>query len=146
MKPPIASLEATYFIHETEDPSKVDMAVKKLLGTEASAEKEALEGHFGNKIERARVHLTGDEAASSFSAIVRALPDAVRMELMSDLEPHLDEHSALFLRLDKQLLVSGKIALGAGDAVRLKVKPRLFLLKGGASGFYRNELEKGRAR
>ncbi|MDG7008204.1 MAG: hypothetical protein JRN06_08160 [Nitrososphaerota archaeon] len=136
MKGAIQSLEITYFVHATEDRGKIERAVARLLGQEPKAETEALEGHFGNQIVSSRVHLTGEEAASGFSHLVGSLPAGVVDRLVAELESHLDEHSALFVRLDKQSLVSGSLSLGASDPVRVKVKPRMFMIKGGAADFY----------
>jgi RNA binding exosome subunit len=46
------------------------------------------------------------------------------------------------LRLDKQALVSGSFVLGYADPVRIRVKPRTYLAKGGAPAFFK-ELMKG---
>jgi len=97
---------------------------------------ERLEGHFGNEILSVRLHLVGEEANLAFQGVVARLPKDLKVGLLENIGAHLDEHSAFFLRLDKQRLVAGTLALGSGDSVRLKVKPRLFLLKGGAAEFY----------
>lgn len=135
MKGPIQSVEVTYIVHATEDPRKVEMALGELLGNQNKAVAEPLEGHFGNEILRVRLHLTGDEAGKAFESLVSRLPQGVRSEVLADLSSRLDEHSALFLRFDKQSLVSGSLALGSADSVRVKVKPRGFM-KGGAASFY----------
>jgi RNA binding exosome subunit len=143
MKSLIQSMEVTYLVHATEDPAKIAMAVARALGIEATPEIETLEGHFGNRILRAKVHLTGDEAEGGFSRLVEAMPRGVVDEVLSEVGAHLDEHSAFYLRLDKQSLVSGSISLGSSDPVRVKVKPRRFLIKGGAPEFY-SRLLRGR--
>ena len=132
----IQSLEVTYFVHATEDREKIERAVARLLGQEPNPETEALEGHFGNQIVSIRVHLTGEDAESGFRHLVDSLPAAVLEQLLTELESHLDEHSALFVWLDKQSLVSGSVSLGTSDPVRVKVKPRIFMVKGGAADFY----------
>jgi RNA binding exosome subunit len=136
MKSPIQSVEVTYLVHATEDAAKVSSAVAGLLGVPVDPEVESLEGHFGNKIEKARVHLTGEEAGRAFASIISRMPAALKREIVADIGGFLDEHSALFLRFDKQQLVSGELTLASGDPVRVKVKPRIFLVKGGAAGFY----------
>ena len=141
MKPPIASLEVTYLIHATEDERKVEAAVERLLGLAPAFERDALIGHFGNRIVRTKAHLTGEAAVSAFKHLVMSLPPDVRSALARELGAHVDEHSTLYLRLDKQQLVSGSPELGTTDAVRVKVKPRLHALKGGALEFYARELE-----
>jgi RNA binding exosome subunit len=142
MKGPIQSVEVTYLIHATEDPGRVERAVSALLHSSAKPELDELEGHFGNKILRARLHLTGDEAEGAFGSMLRSMTPGLRREVLSALPSYLDEHNALFLRLDKQKLVAGTAALGSGDAVRVKVKPRLFLMKGSAARFYEQLIEK----
>jgi RNA binding exosome subunit len=136
LKGPIQSVEVTYLIHATEDKDRVDSAVKELVSTQAEPVAEEMEGHFGNKIVRVRFHLTGDDAASAFEGIVRHLPPGLKSELEREMGAHLDEHSALFLRLDKQRLVSGVLEAGSPDPIRVKVKPRRFLIKGDAREFY----------
>jgi RNA binding exosome subunit len=136
MKGPIQSLEVTYLVHATEDPERLERALSGLLQTSAKPELELLEGHFGNTITRVRVHLTGDEASEALMHVVRSMPVSLKKQILSDISSYLDEHNAFFLRLDKQRLVTGSAALGPGDAVRLKVKPRLFMVKGGAPEFY----------
>ncbi|MDG6910797.1 MAG: hypothetical protein JRN18_00410 [Nitrososphaerota archaeon] len=141
MKPPITSVEVSYLIHATEDEKKVCDAVARLLGGDPVMQREALEGHFGNRIVRIRIHLTGDVASLAFRHIVAGLPRQVRAAVSDRLAAFVDEHSALYLRLDKQRLISGTAEIGTTDSIRVKVKPRLFAMQRGALEFYSNELE-----
>jgi len=141
MKGPIQSVEVTYLVHATEDPDKIWRAVSALLSSSTEPETEELEGYFGNSIVRVRLHLTGDEASSAFQSVQKSFPSGLKSEILSDLTSFLDEHGAFFLRLDKQRLVAGSAALGSADSVRLKVKPRLFLVKGSAPKFYEQLIE-----
>jgi RNA binding exosome subunit len=143
LKGPIQSVEVTFILHATEDSDRVVSAVLRLLGTTRVPEFEHLEGHFGNVIIRARLHLEGAEAGEAFANVVSVMPQSVRVEIIKGMASFMDEHSALFIRLDKQLLISGSVQLGFGDSVRIRVKPRIFLLKGGAARFY-TELLGGR--
>jgi RNA binding exosome subunit len=136
LKGPIQSVEVTYILHSTEDPERVSSAVLGLLGTTRVPEFEHLEGHFGNAIIRARLHLEGAEAGEAIAKVVSGMPQSLRTEIIKGIASFLDEHSALYIRLDKQRLISGAAVLGSGDSVRIKVKPRIFLLKGGAARFY----------
>lgn len=141
----IQSVEVTYLIHETEDPEKLGRAAAGLVGAGSVPEAEPLEGHFGNKITRARVHVVGDEAESAARKVFGAMSEELRQEILSGIGAFVDEHSALYLRFDKQLLVQGTLALGTGDPVRVKVKPRLFQAKGSAPDLYARLLEGGSA-
>jgi len=140
LKGPIRSLEATYLLHATEDPEKVWGAVAEVLSTGAPAQVDEMEGHYGNKILRVRVHLIGDEAQKAFERIATRMGTDQRTQLVGNLGSHLDEHSALFLRFDKQRLVRGSVVFGLADPVRVKVRPRPFLLGHDAVRFYSNLL------
>jgi len=136
LKGPIRSLEVTYLLHATEDPEKVATAVEKVLSAGGQSQVEDLEGHHGNRILRVRIHLIGDDAQRAFDGIVSRLGGAQRKELVVNLERYLDDHSALFLRFDKEDLVRGTLSLDSADPVRVKVKPRPFLLGHDAAKFY----------
>ncbi|MBI3860018.1 MAG: hypothetical protein HY296_07280 [Thaumarchaeota archaeon] len=141
MKGAIQSLEASYHIHATEDFGKVGEAVSSLLGTDTEPRVAEAEGHFGNAILQVSFHLTGNQAGTAFTRVVKSLSPRTRAEILAALGSFMDEHSALYLRLDKQALVGGASELAQADTIRIKAKPRLFSLKGGASDFYRTALE-----
>lgn len=136
MKGPIQSLQITFIVHATEDRMKVEGAVAALTGEDEAPEAVRLEGHFGNEILSEKLHLVGERAEAAFKAAVSKMPRGVARQVAEDLGLLVDEHAALFLRLDKQQLVLGKVATGSTDPVRLKVKPRGFLPKGGVRQFY----------
>ena len=133
---PIQSVEVTYLVHDTEDTERVVASVQKQIEVAARPELEELEGHFGNRISRARLRLTGEEASRALLNAVAKMPQPVKEEIAAGLGSYLDEHSALFLRFDKQMLVSGSLALAGADPIRLKVKPRAFMMKDGAPDFF----------
>lgn len=140
MKVQVQSVEVSYFVHATEDRARVDGAVAVLLGFAGEPEVETVEGHFGNRITMVRIRLTGEEAMTALKGLVSKMPSGVKESVRGDLETHMDEHSALYLRLDKQRLVSGEVALADSDPVRVRVKPRLHALGGPAAQFYRGLL------
>jgi RNA binding exosome subunit len=136
LKGPIQSLEVSYLVHSTEDPAKVNAAISELVPFEGETEVEEMKGHNGNTILRVRVRLIGDNATGAFARISQRLGEGLKKDLGRTISEHVDEHSALFLRLDKQKLVSGELSFADSDAVRIKVKPRPFLLRGTAPEFY----------
>lgn len=142
MKGAVQSVEVSYLLHATEDESKVREAVSGLFGFRSSPETEEMEGHFGNRITRVRYHATGEEAPFVFDRLLGSFPQNVRDEVGRNLVDLVDAHSALYLRLDKQSLVGGKVVLSSGDSIRVKVKPRLFALRGTAHEFYRSAFRK----
>lgn len=136
MKGSIQSIEVSYIVHATEDPQTLAKAISTLLSVDAAPEEEHLEGHFGNAITRVRYHLTGEDAAAALGSIAAHLPELTKDRLKRGIGELVDEHSALYLRFDKQPLVVGTLEEGTGDPVRIRVKPRVFLLRGGAKEFY----------
>jgi len=136
LKGPIQSIEVSFFVHATEDLETLTSAVSALLSADARPEEEKMEGHFGNPITWVRYHLTGEEAGAALDRIAAHLSSQEKDRLERDFGELVDDHSALFLRFDKQRLVAGMLEEGSRDPVRVKVKPRGFLLRGGAKEFY----------
>ena len=140
MKGSIQSIEISYILHATEDPQTLAKAISHLLSVDAVPEEEHMEGHFGNVITRVRYHLIGEDAAAALGSIVAHLPALTKDRLNRDIGELVDEHSVLYLRFDKQRLVVGALEEGTADPVRIRVKPRVFMLRGGAREFYSKTL------
>jgi len=111
-------------------------SVQRTLAVQQAPEVEDLEGHFGNSIINLKWHLTGEQAWTSFQALVSGLGSDGRKELMRELPAYLDEHGALYVRLNKQTLVSGVVSFASSDPVRVRVKPRRFMMRGSPADFY----------
>ncbi len=140
----VQSLEVSYFIQATEDEEKVGRAVAGLLGGGLPAERQEAEGHHGNTIVWIRHHLTGDQAEAAFLEIVARLGEDEKARILGDLSSALDEHNALYMRLSKQVLVmKGEAVLTSSDPIRVKVKPRSYLVRGDPPAFYARLLGKG---
>ena len=142
MKGPVQSFEVTYLVHATEDAGKIAGAVAGAFGITAPYESEELQGHFGNTISRVRVHLTGVDAEQALDELAWKLRTAARSQLLEELGKRVDEHGALFIRFDKQSMVLGRLVFGEEDSVRVKVKPRAFLMKGSPQQLYSELLER----
>lgn len=143
MRGPVQSVEVSYFLHATEDEGRVRGAVASALGLGGPGEEATLEGHFGNRIVSVEYHLTGDSAQRVVQALASGLEPRAKQELRTAIADHLDEHLALYIRLDKQMLMEGRLGLAPNDGVRVRVKPRLFMVKGGAAQFFAQELGLG---
>jgi RNA binding exosome subunit len=129
----------------TEDEEKVRRAVAAMVGGELPEERQEAEGHHGNKIVWVRLHLTGDEAEAALRQIVTRIDPDERRAILGDLGAITDEHNALYIRLSKQVLVMrGSAVLASSDPIRVKVKPRSYLVKRDPEGFYAGLFE-GRA-
>lgn len=137
MSSSVQSVEVSYFIQMTEDEEKVRKAVAQLLGGEFPEERQEAEGHFGNAIVWVRIHLTGDEAEAALRLIISRMEQEDRKSILADLGRMLDEHGALYIRLSKQVLVMrGRVVFASSDPVRVKVKPRSYVMKRDPEGFY----------
>lgn len=135
-KSPIQSLEVSYLVHATEDAERIGSAVTSILGSVGEPEVDEMEGHFGNRIVRVSHHLTGEDAVRTFNTMVSRMEPSLKRRLRDELGHHLDEHCALFLRLDKQRMMAGKLELTDADPVRLRVKPRLYTARAGAPSLF----------
>jgi RNA binding exosome subunit len=136
LKGPIQSLEVSYLVHATEDAGKIGSAVASFLGDIGEPKAEEMEGHFGNAITRIIYHLTGENAQRAFAELISKMDPSLKRRLRGEVGEHLDEHSALYLRLNKQRLLAGVLELTDADPVRLRVKPRLYTVKGGAASLF----------
>ena len=139
----VQSVEVSCLIQSTEDEEKVKERIQRYLGIVERPEEEALEGHFGNRILHVRWHLVGDEAWGCFQTLLSLLGNRGKEELLGSLTAHLDEHRALYLRLDKQSLMNGAGVISETDPVRIRVKPRSFLIRGSPESFYERLMERG---
>lgn len=137
MKSTLMSVEVSFLIHATEDSAKVIRSVSSVLELEEEPTVETMEGHFGNKIERVSFHVIGQRADNLFRKLFDKIDEKEKSKLLSSLENYIDEHKSLFIRLDKQNIIGGKIVFSQSDSVRIKVKPRLYILKGNVYDFYR---------
>lgn len=143
MSSELQSLEVSYFIQATEDEGRVRLAVKALLGGELPEERQEAEGHHGNMIVWMRHHLTGEAAVAGFKGILSHMGEDEREAILGDLRSGLDEHNALYIRLSKQVLVmKGAAVLASSDPIRVRVKPRSYLVKGDPAAFYARLFER----
>ena len=141
VKGELQSLEVSFLVHATEDESRVVEAIRSQLSIRDSPTMEVLEGHFGNRIVRVKYHATGQEATRLFAHISSSIPSLERKRILSDIGRNLDEHNALFLRFSKQELLAHRLVLSENDPVRIKVKPRMYLMKGGPAEFFGSIME-----
>ena len=83
------------------------------------------------------MRLTGDEAEAALRVIISRMEQEDRKAILADLGETVDEHGALYIRLSKQgLLMRGSAVLGSSDPVRVRVKPRPYVMRRDPQGFY----------
>ncbi|MGC9105763.1 MAG: RNA-binding domain-containing protein [Thermoprotei archaeon] len=115
----IHNVNVAFFIHETEDPSRVLEALEKCLpGIRVSDfVMEVAEGHHGNRIQLYKATLTSSKAREFFHSILNSLDKADLIFLLSTLDERMDK-SRLHLRIDKQAMVADcKPRIKDGDDV-----------------------------
>jgi len=144
MKGPISVVELDSLVHATEDLDKVVSAIGRLLPSKTPTKVDEMDGHWGNRISRINYRFSGDEANKAFGALIQGMGEEEKSKLTTDLQSYVDEHGILYMRLNKQDLVSGNLVLGSTDPVRVTVRPRVYLKKGTAPDFYREIIMGGK--
>jgi RNA binding exosome subunit len=117
----VASLAFRAFAHATEDPQKVEKALKFVSGAEEIA-KTTSTGYHGNPIVIMEAKVTEGKALKAF---FRSLAKEDLKTLLETIERRVDEESFFFLRLDKQEAFLGNFRMAEGEdviAVRGKIK------------------------
>jgi len=124
-KPPIAYMEIRVFAHATEDPDKVQTAVRNLFPLELAEtlvfEKASCTGHHGNSIilftaklcDKKLLPVAIEKIGSSLSAIDKE-------ELSREFKLHLEKGN-LYLRFDKQSAFLGSAKFTQNDPIHLKI-------------------------
>ncbi|MEM3383605.1 MAG: RNA-binding domain-containing protein [Nitrososphaerales archaeon] len=118
-------IEITWMIHATEDGEKVVKKMIELFPLSIDDIKYSnLEGHFGNPLIIYKIRLTGSKVDEFVQSLFSFIKDVDKKILERELPKHLDKCGAFYIRIDKQLLCKGKIALSEKDAIRIKLKPK----------------------
>lgn len=124
-KSPIAYIDIRVFAHATEDPAKVQTAVKNLLPEELAQalifEQTSCTGHHGNPI----ILFTGKLTDKKFLPKVlakmgRDLSALDKDDFSSDIKLHLEKGN-LYLRFDKQLAFLGTLRFSQRDPIHMKI-------------------------
>jgi len=125
---PIACVDIRFFAHATEDVDKVIEAVQHVLPSghmeDIVFDKSNLQGHYGNPI-------TLFEAKIKNKETIRALVENLSFHL-SELDKetlsreiylHVEKGS-LYIRLDKQAALQGKLRLYTSDPIHIRIRFR----------------------
>ena len=125
---PVAYVDVRFCAHATEDVEKVVMAVQNILPSDHIENilfrRSNLEGHYGNPI-------TFFDARIKDKETVRALVENLSVNLSSLDKEELArtihrcvEKGNLYIRLDKQAALQGKIKLVTSDPIRIRIRFR----------------------
>src|SRR5579875_3922309 len=104
----VESALISFHLHATEDPEKVMKSIEKILGVQQAA--------FNIP------QLEGMQAQGLFELVVKSLPQIDKHELLASFEGRVERNIFLYLRLDKQKLVLGRIELGESDPIKLRFR------------------------
>lgn len=123
----IASAEISVFSYSTEDEEKVQRAVLNILpqgiveGLRFSSSN--LRGHYNDRILMLRAEVR--EGASDLAHhLLRGLLPRDRERLLDEVERRMDGSGNLYIRLNKQEALLGRLELGDADPIRIKLKFR----------------------
>ena len=124
-KPPIAYIDIRVFAHATEDPDKVQTAVRNLLPTELAQtlvfEKTSTTGHHGNPIILFTSKLTDKKLLpTALEKIGKDLGALDKEELNRNIKLHIEKGN-LYLRFDKQSAFLGTLKFSQNDPIHLKI-------------------------
>jgi RNA binding exosome subunit len=125
---PITYVNIRFFAYATEDLEKVVEAVQNVLPSDNIEEiiftRSNLEGHYGNPITLFETKIKDKET-------IRALLENLSSHFSSLDKKELDtetnkyiEKGSLYLRLDKQAALQGKIKLVKSDPIRIRIRFR----------------------
>jgi RNA binding exosome subunit len=124
-KPPIAYIDIRVFAHATEDPAKVQTAVRNLLPEELAQtfifEKISCTGHHGNPIILFTAKLTDKKLLpTALQKIGKGLGSLDKEELERDIKLHLEKGN-LYLRFDKQSAFLSALKFSQNDPIHIKI-------------------------
>ena len=124
-KPSIAYINIRVFAHATEDPEKVQTAIRNMLPQEMTDtlvfEKSNLTGHYGNSIDLFTAILTDKKLLPNvLEKIGDGLSSLDKEAFCTDFKLHL-EKSNLYLRFDKQSAYLGNFKFTQNDPIHFKI-------------------------
>ena len=124
-KPPIAYMDIRVFAHATEDPAKVQTAVRNIFPADMAEtlvfQGTNLTGHHGNPIILFTAKLTDKKLLpKSLEKIGKDLGVLDKEELNHDIKLHIEKGN-LYLRFDKQSAFMGALKFSQNDPIHIKI-------------------------
>lgn len=113
--------------HATEDPEKVARAIRNLSlgGTSLGSTMTRAKGHHGNEIATSVLVIRNAKNAEIFLKNTwSSLSQLDRTEIYSSLASRIDSTGTMFLRIDKQEALKGRIRLENTDPVKIEISFR----------------------
>jgi RNA binding exosome subunit len=125
---PIAYVDIRFCAHATEDPDKVVKAVYNIFPSDQTEEiafnRSSVEGHYGNPITFFETRIKDKETVRALVENLSANLGSLDKEELSRELNRCVEKGSLYLRLDKQAALQGKIKLVTSDPIRIRIRFR----------------------
>lgn len=125
LKLPVAYVDIRFSVHATEDPEKIKKAAHSLFPadhiTEVTFMEKVLRGYYGNRIVLFKTRIKDEEMIKAFVkklSICLSEQDKERIFRESNL---FVERGNLYLRLDKQAALEGKLELRKDDPIHIRI-------------------------
>lgn len=123
---PIAYVDIRFCAHATEDLDKVMEAFHNILPSdnieEVSFKRSGLEGHYGNPITFFETRIKDKETIRALVENLSAnLSSLDKKELGREIHRYVEKGS-LYIRLNKQAALQGKIKLVTSDPIRIRIR------------------------
>ncbi|MGD8299783.1 MAG: RNA-binding domain-containing protein [Nitrosopumilaceae archaeon] len=124
----MTKLEVTIdvIVHATEDIEKFYESFNEMFGLEKEVFSIShVSGHFDNPITTISAKLSKKEASKFLEKFLENITETQKNEIINQIEERT-ENSKMYLRLDKQEFVQGKIKFSEREAIRLKIHTPIY--------------------
>ena len=113
-------------VHATEDILKIYQSFEDVLNLkEDDFALEEVEGHYENPIIMLKAKIVKMQAQDLMSKILELLPDEQIKELIEEIEERTVD-SRFHMRLDKQELIKGNLAIREKDTIKIKIHTPIY--------------------
>ncbi|AGN02084.1 hypothetical protein L593_10695 [Salinarchaeum sp. Harcht-Bsk1] len=117
---PFHYVDLRTFVYATEHEQRVEDALRHFLPEDAELERQATEGHLGDRILVLSTRLENADDVRHVLSVVAESDDFGTLE--DELDHRVTDNCELFVSLDKQAAFGGETRLGDGITLRAKVE------------------------
>jgi len=125
---PVAYVDVRFCAHATEDLDKVMEAVQNVLPSDhledITFNRSNLEGHYGNPITFFETRIKDKETVRALVEKISANLSSLDKEELGRTINRCVEKGSLYIRLDKQAALQGKIKLVTSDPIHMRIRFR----------------------
>lgn len=125
---PVAYVDIRFCAHATEDVDKVVKAVQNTLPSDhiedITFKRSNLEGHYGNPITFFETRIKDKETVRALVKNLSANLSSLDKEELGRTINRCVEKGSLYIRLDKQAALQGKIKLVTSDPIHIRIRFR----------------------